>query len=96
MAHSKDTQRDPRKEIRNPAPAPAARDNTVVQQGENQVPKERMPHERDQSSDSQAAGSASMRRMGRIAHASESRGERDTSKGAELDATYQALRKKKK
>ena len=62
--------------------------NTVTAQGENQVPKARMPHERDESADSQEAGEASARRMGQIAHDDVMEGQQDTSKANEMDATY--------
>jgi hypothetical protein len=66
--------------------------NTVTAQGENQVPKARMPHERDESSDSQAADTPSARRMGQMAHDGLVQGQQDTSKGQELDATYHQMR----
>lgn len=80
------------KETRDDDHAPVSRNNTVTQQGENQAPKPRMPHERDESSDSQAADAPSNRRMGEIAHASAESDQRDTTKGAELDATYHRVR----
>lgn len=51
-----------------------------------------MPHERDESTSSQARSEPSAGRMGRIAQADAERGLTDTSKGAELDATYDKLR----
>ena len=72
---------------------PPSRGDTVTAQGENQAPKARMPHERDESADSQAADNADARRMGRIAHDDVEDGLRDTTKGAELDATYHRVRK---
>ena len=80
-----------RKEERHPTPPPS-RGNTVTAQGENQAPKARTPNERDESSDSQAGENASARRMGKIAHDDVEDGLRDTTKGAELDATYQRVR----
>ena len=76
------------------APPPPSRGNTETAQGENQAPKARMPHERDESADSQSAESASNRRMGEIAHDDVEDGLKDTTKGAELDATYHEVRKK--
>ena len=38
-------------------PPPPSRGNTEVAQGENQAPKAREPHERDESADSQKAAS---------------------------------------
>lgn len=66
--------------------------NTVTAQGENQAPKARQPHERDESADSQAADNASMGRVGAIAHDDVMEGQVDTSKGQELDATYHRVR----
>jgi hypothetical protein len=62
--------------------------NTVTAQGENQAPKARQPHERDESADSQAADSDSIRFMGAVAHDAAVSGQQDTTKGKELDATY--------
>ena len=67
----------------------AAEGDTVLVQGENQVPKARMPHERDESTDSQAAASSQVRRMGQLAHDSETSGQQDTDKGPVLDAAYE-------
>jgi hypothetical protein len=82
------------------APDPAAHDgrpegrdgNTTPAQGENQQPVPRMPHERDESADSQARMEPSNRRMGEKGQADVEAGRTDTTKGAELDATYDKLR----
>lgn len=66
--------------------------NTTMSQGENQHPVPRMPHERDESADNQAAMEPSNKRMGEKAQTDAERGIPDTSKGAELDATYDKLR----
>jgi hypothetical protein len=71
---------------------PPSRGDTKTAQGDNQAPKARMPHERDESSDSQSDQSASIRRMGEIAHDDAQGGLKDTTKGAELDATYHRVR----
>jgi hypothetical protein len=78
-------------EVRQDAPSPA-RGNTVTAQGETQQPKAQMPHERDESANSQAADNPSARRMGEIAHDDVMEGQQDTSKAQELDATYHAVR----
>lgn len=65
---------------------------TVTSQGEKQRPVPRMPHERDESSDSQARAEPSAERIGRLAQKDVERGVADTTKGAELDATYDKLR----
>ncbi len=51
-----------------------------------------MPHERDESADSQGRGQASADVIGRAAHADQARGLADTSRAAESDATYHRLR----
>ena len=66
---------------------------TITAQGENQAPKARMPHERDESADSQAAGDPGARRIGQIAHDDLAEGLQDTSKAQELDATYHRVRR---
>lgn len=74
---------------KNPA---ASRGNTQAAQGEDQHGVPRMPHERDESADSQPRQEPSNERIGRIAQADAERGVADTTKGAELDATYDKLR----
>jgi hypothetical protein len=64
---------------------------TIPVQGEKQERQPRLPHERDESSDSQAAGERSGKDMGKIAHDSVRRGEVDTDKGPPLDAAYDRL-----
>lgn len=66
--------------------------NTVPVQGETQQPVPRMPHERDESADSQAPGEPSTQRMGQAAHDDLERGLVDTDKGPALDATYDKVR----
>jgi hypothetical protein len=51
-----------------------------------------MPHERDESSDSQAAGEPSGQRLGELARKDLEQGRVDTDKGPALDATYDKLR----
>ena len=74
------------------APPPPSEGNTESAQGETQAPKARTPNERDESADSQAPDNASTRRMGQIAHDAAEDGQKDTTKGAELDATYRRVR----
>ena len=83
MGHMKEERHDP---------PPPSRGNTEIAQGENQVPKARQPHERDESADSQTAENSSMERMGAIAHDDVMEGQQDTSKAQELDATYHRVR----
>jgi len=66
--------------------------DTVTAQGDNQAPKARQPHERDESVDSQAAGTPQMRELGEIAHDAAASGQQDTSKAQETDATYHRMR----
>lgn len=72
--------------------ATAAQGNTVAAQGETQEPVPRMPHERDESADNQARAEPSNERLGRAAQRDAERGLVDTSKGVELDATYDKVR----
>ena len=78
------------KEERDSPPQPSG-GMTRSAQGETQAPKARTPNERDESADSQAPDNASARRMGQIAHDSAEDGQKDTTKGAELDATYKQV-----
>jgi hypothetical protein len=70
----------------------ARKGNTTVAQGEDQQAAPRMPHERDESADQQPTVEPSNARVGRAAQADVQRGVADTTKGAELDATYDKLR----
>jgi len=80
------------KEERQDDGARPSQGDTVTAQGENQAPKARQPHERDESADSQAAESASIDEMGQIAHDAAASGQQDTSKAQETDATYHRMR----
>src|SRR5687767_9663887 len=71
---------------------PRGRGNTVPVQGETQERAPRMPHERDESADSQGASEPSGQRMGRIAHDDIERGVVDTDKGPVLDQAYDKVR----
>jgi hypothetical protein len=51
-----------------------------------------MPHERDESADSQPAEEPSAKRMGAVAHDDMERGLVDTDKGPVLDETYDKVR----
>lgn len=83
---------DRMKEPRDPERASPSQSNTVTAQGETQSPKPRMPHERDESSDSQAPEAAASRRMGQIAHEDVAEGQVDTDKGPPMDATYERVK----
>lgn len=69
-----------------------ARGDTRTAQGQDQHGVPRMPHERDESADSQPQANPSHERVGRAGQSDAQRGVPDTSKGAELDATYDRLR----
>src|SRR5512140_15792 len=88
--------------MRNPIPTqhrpspdrPAARQGqTQPAQGPAQQPVPRMPHERDESADSQAADEPSAKRMGRLAHEDIERGVVDTGTGPPLGEAYDKLRR---
>lgn len=70
----------------------SAKGNTLPVQGDEQQRAPRLPHERDESADSQGATEPSQRRIGAAAHDSVERGEVDTDKGPVLDATYDKVR----
>ncbi|MBX3659512.1 MAG: hypothetical protein KF740_13865 [Ramlibacter sp.] len=52
----------------------------------------RLPHERDESSDSQAAATAQQQAVGQQAHADLRRGLTDTDKGPAMDKTYKKVK----
>jgi hypothetical protein len=66
--------------------------NTIPKQGETQDRVPRMPHERDESADSQQAEEPSGKRVGGVAHDDLAAGRQDTSKMPELEKTYDKLR----
>ena len=68
------------------------RGNTVPVQGETQERVPRLPHERDESADSQAPSEPSAERIGQAAHEDVERGLVDTDKGPVLDETYENVR----
>ena len=79
-----------------PETRPEAREpqrDTRPAQGPAQEPQPRMPHERDESVDSQEAGEPSGKRMGQIAHDDLERGLVDTDKGPVIDKAYEKTRK---
>lgn len=66
--------------------------DTVPVQGDKQQRSPRMPHERDESADSQASSEPTAKRIGTIAHADVAQGRVDTDKGPVLDETYDKVR----
>lgn len=78
-----------------PGKGPARQGNTVPVQGQNETqgrPAPRLPHERDESADSQVASEPSGQRMAQAAREDIERGVVDTDKGPVLDETYEKLR----
>lgn len=73
--------------------ARAPQGDTRPAQGPAQQPQPRMPHERDESADSQEASEPSGQRMGQIAHDDLERGLVDTDKGPVIDKAYEKTRK---
>lgn len=63
---------------------------TVPAQGETTAPQEvpRLPHEHDESSDSQAGADASQQRVGRQAHRDVQQGLVDTDRAPVMDKAY--------
>jgi len=76
---------------RKPARAPG----TVAAQGETTVQKrvERLPHEHDESSDSQTHGEPSGKRMGEQAHRDVRAGMVDTDRGPVMERTYERVKR---
>ena len=70
----------------------APQGNTVPVQGEKQEPAPRMPHERDESADSQASREPSGERVGAMAHDDLAKGRTDTDKGPVMEETYDKVR----
>ncbi len=70
----------------------ARQGNTAAAQGENQERAPRLPHERDESADSQRTGEPSAPRMAQAAREDIERGVVDTDKGPVLDQAYDKLR----
>lgn len=71
-----------------------AKGRTQPAQGETTTPQKvpRLPHEHDQSSDSQVRGEASSRKVGEQAHADVERGLVDTDKGPPMDRAYRRVK----
>ena len=65
---------------------------TIPAQPETEEPAPRLPHERDESADSQAPRETSGTRIGQQAHDDLQRGRVDTDKGPPMDAAYDKVR----
>lgn len=70
----------------------APQGDTLPVQGDKQQRSPRMPHERDESADSQGASDPSARSIGEQAREDIERGLVDTDKGPVLDETYDRVR----
>lgn len=68
------------------------RSETIPAQGETQEPTPREPHERDESSSSQAGGDPANQRMGRVAHDDMAQGRVDTDKRPAMEEAYDKQR----
>lgn len=65
---------------------------TETAQGEILERVPRMPHEHDESADSQVPADSAAQALGRMAHDDVERGVPDTTRSVETDATYHRLR----
>jgi hypothetical protein len=65
------------------------RGDTTPVQGETQERSPRMPHERDESAQSQDNKEPSQDRIGELAHDDATSNRQDTDKGPALDRTYE-------
>lgn len=74
------------------APGTAREGITAPAQGEKQERAPRLPHERDESADSQRTGEPTAPRMGQAAREDIERGVVDTDTGPVLDQAYDKLR----
>jgi len=73
--------------VRHPASVGAApQGSTTPSRGQAQEPP--LPHERDESSDSQASATPQQRDVGRRAHGNATDGSADTDKGPAMDTVY--------
>lgn len=70
----------------------AGNGDTQMEQGETQESVPRMPHERDESADSQRKMEPSNQRMGRAAQKDVEAGLQDTSKANEMDDAYERMK----
>ncbi|RYF43797.1 MAG: hypothetical protein EOO25_01920 [Comamonadaceae bacterium] len=69
------------------------RQGNTLPQGQNHAQSQgatpRLPHERDESADSQPAAEASSQRIGKQAHADIVQGQQDTGRKPAMDAAYE-------
>lgn len=73
-------------------PRSPGRGDTQWEQGEDQRAQPREPAARDESADQQTTGHAQHAQQAELARRDLERGLHDTSKAAEMDATYDTLR----
>ena len=81
--------------MHNRMPSRPRQGNTVPAQGETEVQDKvpRLPHEHDESADSQPSREPSGQRVGAAAYRDLARGAMDTSKAPELNRAYGKLKK---
>ena len=79
--------------MQNRQPSRPRQGQTIPGQGETEVQHKspRLPHEHDESADSQPATAAN-RQIGKLAHNDLAQGRVDTDKGPPMDATYDKVR----
>ncbi|RYF39063.1 MAG: hypothetical protein EOO25_15845 [Comamonadaceae bacterium] len=78
--------------MQNRRPSRPRQGNTLPQgqnHGQSQDTTPRLPHERDESADSQPSAEASAQRVGRQAHADVVQGQQDTGRKPAMDAAYE-------
>jgi len=78
--------------MQNDSSATPRQGQTQPAQGDTQDQAPRLPHERDESADSQTAAEKSGERIGKIAHDSLQEGQKDTGKSPAMDAAYNKLK----
>jgi hypothetical protein len=84
--------RMPSRRRRDTGKAPPRQGSTRAIQGDPPDRSPRLPHERDESADSQAEGDPSARSVGQAAREDIERGVVDTDKGPVLDEVYDRVR----
>lgn len=72
---------------------PMRQGQTLPAQGPAQNPAPRLPHERDESADSQASAEPAGQRLGKIAHDDAKSGRADTGRGPPADAAYRKVKR---
>jgi hypothetical protein len=82
--------------MQNRRPSRPRQGQTVPELGDTQTPQQkapRLPHERDESADSQPSQEPSAKRVGALAHEDATNGTMDTDKKPVMSKTYDKLKK---